>query len=1384
MAKLIKSSDIFEGDLLEVLIKEIKRAENKLEGLSDKISGLGSGLKKELEGLQIGDLQSINKILAKSKEIEESMKQQLKIEKEKQSLETKRITFEEKLDAVKKKNQQDEIARLEKIKGIQAKNYEEAYRDLLKNEAEIKRLDELKKKASSDELIRIEKERQAREKTATEQKANLLKISQEQAKADILSQKLVTDQAKESDRQKNQANKDADRLRREADRQRAEAKREADRLQREAEKESKRLERERKIAEDLANAYKQLEKNTRDLKNESKKLGAELLELERNGQQNTRAYRDLERQYQEVTKQAIAGDKALKKLDEQVGDNFRSVGNYEKATRFLKGALAELGLAFGAFEGVRYLIDSQVKLDSLSLSLKNVSDSTKEYTDNVSFLRGLSKDYGQDLLNLTETYKNFIASTDNSNLSIEERRRIYESIIKAGSSLALSNDDVAGTLRAVQQMFSKGTVQAEELRQQLGDRLPGAFSIMAESMGVTEEELGKLMKNGAVLADDVMPRFATKLEEAFGDNARARVNTLGGAWNNLKNEILLYFNEAQSGYDINKTLASTLNFVANNIKSIIGLLVSALKIWASYKLVVTSSALANKIFGDSFKDVIKEGNYLTASLNTLKRGVGGLKEAFTGLGSFLKQNVVGVFVLIATEIVSTQVKMKGILGRITEYKKELMQGREDVIRQTKEEKLYLDNMISSLRVTNYESNRRKEIIEELNSKYGTNIQNIKDEKTFLNQLNQAYETINETLDKKMKRDILRIRYETTQRQLSDARTAMDIAKQKVLQKELDLGIDVNRLKILKGTATFKDKMNAISNAMRNPAFALDAITDLAGANGWTELAQEFKNLESVYNSIQKVANQAQTDYEKLLKTTNNDGGGGGKKYGGDKPSKDIANSVQYVVELNTKFSETNEYISRQAELLKDIKVIEEQIASIQVEDTTNKILEAQRRSAEEKGLYDKSAVETAIEEEKNQKIAKSKAIWASKSEDAKIKAEADSKAEREKIEQELTKNKESIAKKYTKYKAQLDVAVSNDALDLTKRDDKRNKEKHKKLSKDEKEFLKAKKELYDNYDAEIKKADENKKKREDDAKLESLKEEKEHKARKLKIETDANNQLTTETEANDKAVAEYRLEQIKKMANMTNQIVETALNSYITNIENKINILDDRMNRIAQNSQYLQDKAVAGNIVAEESLAKAQADQLDAEKKKINYQRSIQRLQMAIAIFNAYNNNIQNAKVGENAFAKTITDVSQLSMFIQSIPKFYKGTETTVADALGKPQLSGKDGHIVRVDGSEKILNPYLSQKTGDLTTFEIAKIAEDRLKGKLVYNTEGNTANNMWASIKLIDEIQDLKSIIKSKPETNIAMGEIGGGVMKIGESTKVNNTTTRNIHRFNNKI
>jgi len=83
--------------------------------------------------------------------------------------------------------------------------------------------------------------------------------------------------------------------------------------------------------------------------------------------------------------------------------------------------------------------------------------------------------------------------------------------------------------------MSKGTIQAEELRGQLGEALPGAFGIMAKAVGVTEQELSKMMKAGELLASEVLPKFAKQLEITYGIENINRIETMTTAQNRLSN---------------------------------------------------------------------------------------------------------------------------------------------------------------------------------------------------------------------------------------------------------------------------------------------------------------------------------------------------------------------------------------------------------------------------------------------------------------------------------------------------------------------------------------------------------------------------------------------------------------------------------------------------------------------------------------------------------------------------------------------------------------------------------------------------------------------------------------------------------------------------------
>jgi len=160
----------------------------------------------------------------------------------------------------------------------------------------------------------------------------------------------------------------------------------------------------------------------------------------------------------------------------------------------------------------------------------------------------LAKDLGLDLLVAAESFAALSAAAQGTTLQGQETRDIFEAISKASRALGLSSDQTRGAFRAIEQIISKGTVQAEELRGQLGERLPGAFQIAAKAIGVTTEELNKMLEQGEVIADEFLPRFADELENRFGDAAEAAGDDAQAAFNRLNTALVeLQNNIAESG---------------------------------------------------------------------------------------------------------------------------------------------------------------------------------------------------------------------------------------------------------------------------------------------------------------------------------------------------------------------------------------------------------------------------------------------------------------------------------------------------------------------------------------------------------------------------------------------------------------------------------------------------------------------------------------------------------------------------------------------------------------------------------------------------------------------------------------------------------------------
>lgn len=130
------------------------------------------------------------------------------------------------------------------------------------------------------------------------------------------------------------------------------------------------------------------------------------------------------------------------------------------------------------------------------------------------FVKEQAKALGIDLIVATKGFSRISIAAKNMGLSVAEAQTIFKSAAEASTAFGLSTDDTQGVMRAFDQIMSKGVVSMEELRQQLGDRLTGAFYIAAEAMGYTSAEFNKLVSSGGLASKDFMVPFAEKLRSA------------------------------------------------------------------------------------------------------------------------------------------------------------------------------------------------------------------------------------------------------------------------------------------------------------------------------------------------------------------------------------------------------------------------------------------------------------------------------------------------------------------------------------------------------------------------------------------------------------------------------------------------------------------------------------------------------------------------------------------------------------------------------------------------------------------------------------------------------------------------------------------------------
>ncbi len=229
--------------------------------------------------------------------------------------------------------------------------------------------------------------------------------------------------------------------------------------------------------------------------------------------------------------QGLAGvDKAGEGID-RVGRNLDGIGT--RLSTIGPALAAAFGIASVANFGAAF-VSANVELERFTLAVTQIRGDSTLASRELDYLRTVSERLGLSVRETSSAYVSLLAATKGTALEGQQTRDIFEAVARSMALLGRSSADTEGALLAIQQIISKGTVSSEELRGQLGERLPGAFQIAARAVGVTTQELGKMLEQGQVIAEDFLPKFTQELNNTFGDTGR--VDTYTAALNRLKNQ--------------------------------------------------------------------------------------------------------------------------------------------------------------------------------------------------------------------------------------------------------------------------------------------------------------------------------------------------------------------------------------------------------------------------------------------------------------------------------------------------------------------------------------------------------------------------------------------------------------------------------------------------------------------------------------------------------------------------------------------------------------------------------------------------------------------------------------------------------------------------------
>ena len=227
----------------------------------------------------------------------------------------------------------------------------------------------------------------------------------------------------------------------------------------------------------------------------------------------------------------VSGQREVKNLERQFKQTETRTKSLKTAFAGLSGTVARLGVAFAAFQGLKFSVIKAAELETQTRSLQVLTgslESAKGIITELQQFAAVTPFTSSELIETSKRLKAFGVETSS----------LVKTVQRLGDVAGATGADLGGIATAFGQIVAKGRLQGEELLQ-LQERGVALAEVLKEEYNLTGEEFSKALEKGQISAEAV--QFAlerlTEVGGKYADGAISQSDTLAGKFSTLQDNI-------------------------------------------------------------------------------------------------------------------------------------------------------------------------------------------------------------------------------------------------------------------------------------------------------------------------------------------------------------------------------------------------------------------------------------------------------------------------------------------------------------------------------------------------------------------------------------------------------------------------------------------------------------------------------------------------------------------------------------------------------------------------------------------------------------------------------------------------------------------------------